>query len=531
MVQTLYVHPNIRTLDTAHDAADTHGSMLVTDGRVTALGTPEAMRQLADPGTPEVLLPGAIVIPGFHDAHIHTGNLAREINAPDLRGCASLDEALERLRAYNVSHPGDSWVIGGRWDRNAWVGRPAPTRHDLDAIFGDRPVSLPSIDGHSAWANTAGLKAAGITAATPDPVGGRIEREPGTTEPAGLVFERAEDPIRVLSEAAIASQLHESMALAHSSLLAKGITHVTNFEGADVRDAYERLRADGRLKVRAHLGLAIEQLDEAIAQGLRTGDGDDWITTGPVKLYSDGALGSHTAHLHDDFDGETGNHGIEVTPFAELCDLVDRAVAAGIAVATHAIGDRANTLVLDAYERVQGLAQQQGLTLRVEHSQHLRWDDIDRFGRLGVVASMQPIHCTSDYPLSVELLGARDLGHYPWRSLVDAGAMVAFGSDAPVEPADPLFGVHAAVTRTRQDGTPAGGREPEQCVSVLEALQAFTRVPALAAGLDGQVGRLAPDYHADFTVLDQDPFAIDPDQIWKIGVEATAVAGEIVFSR
>lgn len=531
MVQSLYVHPNIRTLDDDFAASATHGAMLVTHGRVTALGTLEAMRSLAAPDTAEVRLPGAVVMPGFHDAHIHTGNLAREINAPDLRGCVSLDEALDRLRAYQVSHPGDGWVIGGRWDRNAWAGRPLPTRHHLDAIFGDRPVSLPSIDGHSAWANTAGLTAAGITAATPDPVGGRIEREPGTTEPAGLVFERAEDPIRTLSEAAIAETLHEALALAHDELLARGITHVTNFEGRDVRAAYERLRSSGRLKLRAHLGLAMDDLDDAIAAGMRTGDGDEWITTGPVKLFSDGALGSHTAHLHVDFEGDPGNHGIEVVPFADLSDLTERAVAAGIAVATHAIGDRANTLVLDAYERVHERARQHGLTLRVEHAQHLRWSDVERLARLGVVASMQPIHCTSDYPLSIELLGARDIGHYPWRALMDAGAAVAFGSDAPVEPADPLFGVHAAVTRTRRDGSPSGGREPEQRVSVLEALQSFTRTPARAAGLGDEAGRLAPGSLADFIALDQDPFAIDPDSIWRIRVEATAVAGEIVFAR
>lgn len=538
MVQTLYVHPNIRTLDAADTTAASaaaatstsiatstptstvHGALLVTNGRITALGTPNEMRGLAEPGTAEVELPGAVVLPGFHDAHIHTGNLAREINAPDLRGCASLEEALDRLRAYARSYPGTGWVIGGRWDRNAWAGRPTPTRHHLDAIFGDRPVSLPSIDGHSAWANSAGLAAAGITAATPDPVGGRIERESGSREPSGLVFERAEDVIRGLSEEAIAETLHDALALAHDALLARGITQVTNFEGGDVRAAYERLRDTGRLRLRAHLGLAMDELDEAIAAGVRTGDGDEWITTGPVKLFSDGALGSHTAHLHDDFEGDPGNHGIEVVPFADLSALAERAVNAGIGVATHAIGDRANTLVLDAYELVHERAQQQGLTLRIEHAQHLRWSDIDRFARLGVVASMQPIHCTSDYPLSVELLGSRDIGHYPWRSLLDAGVTVVFGADAPVEPADPLFGVHAAVTRIRRDGEPAGGREPEQRISVLEALRAFTHEAALA-----------PGGYADFVALDQDPFAIDPESIWKIQVAATAVAGEIVYSR
>ncbi|MBP1325949.1 putative amidohydrolase YtcJ [Leucobacter exalbidus] len=362
-------------------------------------------------------------------------------------------------------------------------------------------------------------------------MGGRITREAGTQIPSGMVFETAEEPLRVASELSLVPRLHDMLALAHEELLAMGITQVTNFEGADVRDAYARLHAEGRLRLRAHIGIDVFDLDEAIAQGVRTGDGDDRLTVGPVKLYSDGALGSHTAHLHEDFTGDPGNRGIAVTPFAELTVLVEKAVNAGIAVATHAIGDQANTLVLNAYTPIAEQAHRAGLQLRIEHSQHLQWEDVTRFAQLGVVASMQPIHCTSDYPLSVELLGERDIGHYPWRALIDAGVTVAFGSDAPVEPADPLFGVHAAVTRTRRDGDPEGGREPEQRVTVAEALRGFTREPAVAAGMGDHAGRLAPGYFADFIALDQDPFTIDPASIWQITVAATAVAGEIVFTR
>ncbi|MBC9937025.1 MULTISPECIES: amidohydrolase [unclassified Leucobacter] len=527
MRSVLYVHPNIRSLDASESV---HGAMLVTDGRIAALGTPVDLAARATPGTETIELPGEVVLPGFHDAHIHTGNLAREIGAPDLRGLASLDDALGVLRDYATANPGDTWVLGGRWDRNAWQGRPEPTRHHLDQIFGARPVALPSVDGHSVWANTAGLRAAGITAGSGDPVGGRIAREAGGTEPSGLLFESAMDEIRELSEAAIAADLHLYLREAHRRLLATGITHVTNFEGEDVRAAYTRLRQDGELGLRAHLGLSMDALDLAIGEGRRTGDGDEWITTGPVKLFSDGALGSHTAHLHHAFEGDPGNQGIEVIPFAQLCELVDRAVTHGIAVATHAIGDRANTLVLDAYERAHAQTRAAGLTNRIEHAQHLHWADVPRFTELGVVASMQPIHCTSDFPLSVELLGDRDIAHYPWRSLIDAGALVAFGSDAPVEPENPLFGVHAAVTRMRRDGVPPGGREPEQRVSLTEALRGFTSAPARAAGLGPEFGRLAVGAHADFVALSQDPYAVDPSEIAGLSVALTAVAGDVVHT-
>lgn len=527
MRSVLYVHPNIRPLD-ANESV--YGAMLVQDGRISALGTPAELSAQAAPGTETIELPGQVVLPGFHDAHIHTGNLAREIGAPDLRGIVSLDATLAALREYEAANPGDRWVLGGRWDRNAWQGRPEPTRHHLDQIFGTRPVALPSVDGHSVWANTAGLRAAGITDGSRDPVGGRIEREIGGTEPSGLLFESAMDQIRDLSEAAIAADLHLYLREAHRRLLTSGITHVTNFDGEDVRAAYTRLHESGELGLRAHLGLSMDALDLAISEGRRTGDGDEWLTTGAVKLFSDGALGSHTAHLHQAFEGDPCNHGIEVVPFAELCELVDQAVAHGIAVATHAIGDRANTLVLDAYERAHAQTRAAGLVNRIEHAQHLRWEDVPRFAELGVVASMQPIHCTSDFPLSVELLGGRDIAHYPWRSLIDSGALVAFGSDAPVEPANPLFGMHAAVTRMRRDGVPPGGREPEQRISLTEALLGFTSAPALAAGLGPDFGRLAVGSHADFVALLQDPYAVHPAEIAGLTVTMTVVAGNVVHS-
>ncbi len=526
MVSTLFLHGAIRSLESE---TAVHEAMLVENGRIVALGSEGELRGIAPAGTETVELDGGVVLPGFHDAHFHIGNLARELEAPDLRGAASLGETLDRLRAWADAHPGDGWVLGGRWDRNLWPAGEMPTRQALDALFGSRPVSLPSVDGHAVWANTAGLRAAGIDAGTPDPVGGRIEREPGSQEPTGLLLESAGDDIRDRSEAALVGELHRLLARAQQTLLACGITQITNFEGEDVRAGLERLRADGRIAIRVHVGVAMGDLDLAIAEGRRTGRGDDWLTDGPVKLFSDGALGSHTAHLHEDFAGEPGNHGIEVIPFDELCELVERAVSHGIAVATHAIGDRANTLVLDAYERHRELTAAAGLTNRVEHAQHLRWQDVPRFAELGVVASQQPIHCTSDFPLSVELLGDRDIAHYPWRSLLDSGALVAFGSDAPVEPANPLYGVHAAVTRQNREGMPPGGREPEQRIALLDALRAFTEGGARAAGLADRVGRLAPGLLADFVVLDRDIFAVEPHEIPDLTVRTTVVGGRVVY--
>jgi predicted amidohydrolase YtcJ len=248
-----------------------------------------------------------------------------------------------------------------------------------------------------------------------------------------------------------------------------------------------------------------------------------------VKLFSDGALGSHSAHMLSDFADEPGNHGVEVLAVEELVALVARANSAGIAVATHAIGDRANRNVLDAYARTVDITRREGLRNRIEHAQHIARSDLARFAELDVIASLQPTHCTTDFRLAARRIGNRDLAHYAWRSLLDLGAHVAFGSDAPIEPADPLYGVHAAVTRQNREGEPDGGFEPHERVSVTEALDLYSAGAAYAAGLDSVTGRIAAGQYADFVALDADPHAIEPAALATMSVVATIVDGEIAY--
>jgi predicted amidohydrolase YtcJ len=311
-------------------------------------------------------------------------------------------------------------------------------------------------------------------------------------------------------------------------LLSQGVTHVTDFDGEDARDAYLRLKDAGRLRLRVHKGTPADALEQAIATGRRTGAGDDWFTDGPVKLFSDGALGSHTAHMGEDFAGQPGNHGIEVLAPDELVRLVEKAVAAGIAVATHAIGDRANARVLDAYTRAHEAAGRAGLRLRVEHAQHLAPGDVARFARLGVIASQQPTHWAGDIPLVSRLLHGRDLDSYAWAALRDAGAVVAFGSDAPVEPSAPLRGIRDALIRSTA-ASPIGREQHVRALRTEEALLAYTAAPAYAAGLDDRVGRLAVGMLADFVALDADPFLVDPAGIAGIRPLATVVGGVPAF--
>lgn len=521
MVTTLFRHPNIRTLA---PGAVPVTAIAVEDGVIRALGDYRELAEQAPGGTATVELPGTAVLPGFHDAHIHAGNLAREREALDLRGADSLETAQQRIVAYATAHPDAEWIFGGRWDSNAWRVPIQPTRADLDAACPDRPAALPSVDGHTIWANSRALAAVGIDRHTPDPVGGVIVRDEHG-EPSGIFREAATAVFDTLRHSPLSGNLDEQLARTQQHLLSLGLTSITDIDGEDVRDALLRLHDQQLLQIRVNKAIPLTHLDAAIAAGRYTGQGDDLLSCGPVKIFSDGALGSHTAHMSEDFAGEPGNRGIEIVPGDVLRETVRRATAAGIAVATHAIGDRANHLILNVYAELSAETAARGLRHRVEHAQHLLPGDVARFAELGVVASLQPTHCTSDIPLSTSLLAGRTLANYAWRSLLNTGAIVAFGSDAPVEDPNPFFGVHAAVTRQTPDGHPAGGWEPEERLSVTEALRAYTEAPARAAGREDRLGRIAPGQLADLIAVDVDPVTIDPAKLRGVRVLQTIVGG------
>ncbi|MGP5607212.1 amidohydrolase [Arthrobacter rhombi] len=524
--QRLYVNA---TFHTQWDGCPRATGLLARGEHIVALGTPQELRAQATGPVGTIDLGGATVIPGLTDAHIHTANYARELGAVDLRGAGSLAGALERICAHARALPDGAWIFGGRWDFNTWEVPVPPDQAALDSVTGSHPAALPSIDGHTVWANSAALAIAGIDATTPDPIGGEIVRT-ADGEPTGILREAAHAQLSGIMHGDAAGDLESQLASAQERLLAAGLTGVHDFDGDECRTAYEALRARGDLRLRVHQSIPATSLQRAIDTGMASGDGDAWLRTGPVKLFSDGALGSHSSHMGSPFPGDEANTGVEVTPYRDLLALVRRAAGAGIAVATHAIGDRANQLVLDAYEELaHGPLASPGLRHRIEHTQHLRPQDVARVARLGVVPSMQPTHCTTDITLASTLLAGRDLASYAWRSLLDAGAAPAFGSDAPVELPDPLHGIHAAVTRQRPDGEPAGGWQPGQRITVAEAIAGFTTGAAYASGEEALKGRLRPGMLADFTALGADPYVIDPGDLRDVPVRATAVGGVLRY--
>ncbi|TWP37894.1 amidohydrolase [Leekyejoonella antrihumi] len=522
----LYRHPRIWTGDPTSPWA----TALLTDReRLVAVGD-AAVSRAQTAHARVVDLPGVLVIPGLHDAHIHTANLARDLVSVDLRPARSMDQALAMVHEHAAAAPVGIWLFGGRWDANKWSGRTIPDRHVLDRVSHDHPVALPSIDGHTMWANTIALKLAGITSSTPDPVGGRIERDE-TGEPTGILREQASEPLRDIQAGDASGALEPLLLHCQEELLSVGLTSVTDIDGEDARTAYLAMRESGRLRLRVTKAIPLVALDRAIAEGRRTGQGDDWMRVGPVKLFSDGALGSHTSYMSHEFPGDAGNHGMARMSVDEVAELTRKAVAAGIGVATHAIGDQANATVLDGYERV---LRETGtdLRLRIEHTQHLKPADVGRIARLGVIASMQPTHCNSDIDLADELLAGQDLVSYGWKSLLDAGAVLALGSDSPVEEPNPFHGLYAAITRQRADGTPVGGWQPHERLSMTQALHAHTVGSAYAAGDEGRKGVLQPGMLADFVavdtdILDEQVLAHEPVRVHDAQALATVVGGEI----
>ena len=535
--QPRYVVTNA-TVYTVDDARPTAEAFAVDDGRFVAVGT-EADVGEGRADWPRLDLDGRTVVPGLIDAHAHLMGLGESLLSADLVGTTSKREILDRLRAFEATLPDGAWLTGRGWDQNDWGdgpdGRPSgafPTRQDLDAAFPDRPVWLGRIDGHAAWANTAALRAAGIdpdAAAPPDPEGGAVIRD-AEGRPTGVFIDAAEafvqgaipGPDRAFAEAALTRALEETAR--------HGLTGMHD-AGAPLAaiDLFRAFAEAGRFPIRVYAMITpgeIARFCDEHPDGVR----DARVVARGVKLYSDGALGSRGAALLHDYADDAGNTGLLFREPDALQATVQAAMACGLQVNTHAIGDRANRVVLDVYEAAIGRTGGGPGRHRVEHAQVLSLDDVDRFAALGVVASVQPTHATSDMPWAGDRLGDDRLaGAYAWRRLVDAGARLALGSDFPVERVSPILGFHAAVTRQDAEGAPAGGWYGNQVLTRAEALRGFTLDAAYAAFMEDEVGSIEAGKRADFVVLSQDLMAVPPEQILATRVLATYLDGAPIY--
>nr|WP_250544104.1 amidohydrolase [Canibacter zhuwentaonis] len=474
-------------------------------------------------------MPGAAVLPAFHDSHIHLGMMASDRLAPNLFSCTDIEQVSEVLRKFNNTHQNQEWIIGGHYDPQNQRGRELINVTFLDSIFGNRPALITSADGHTGWANSAALRAAEITADTPDPAGGKIVRD-ANGKLTGQLLEHAITPLLKRADTALRELLLTELDRVQQQILALGITHVTDFDTEHTRVLLTQLHLAEQLKLRVHKSVRANEMNIALAKGRETGDGDHTLSTASVKFFADGTLGARTAYLHEPYADNPSNHGMLTFNREELERDVITANEHGLAVSVHAIGNRANTLVLDIFEKTREIATRFNLRNRIEHAQLIKESDLKRYAELGVCVSMQPTHCTGDYPRSIEIINSADTLFYPWQSLLKTGATLALGSDSPLGLPDPFHGVHAAVTRTKQNGIPAGGREPHERLTRLQTLQAYTHGAAYAAGIENRSGYLSKNHLADFIAVNQDPFRVDAAELWQLRVLTTIVSGEIVYN-
>lgn len=518
----------IITLDDRQPRAS---AVAIAGGCVVACGSDDDMLALASAGTRRENLNGRCVIPGLIDAHLHWQATTEVLNQIQLFDLPDKAAAVGRVTERALRTPPGEWIRGYGWSQDEWADKQFPNAADLDAVAPDHPVYLRARSSHAGWANSLALRLCGIEAHTPDPEGGQIARD-AAGQPTGLLLEPSamnlvEERIPPLTPDALADQMRAAQQLA----LSLGLTGFHDYDNQTCFTALQILRERGELALRVVKNINRAYLDAALTLGLRRGFGDAWLRIGGLKIFADGAMGPRTASMIAPYDGEPENYGIIVTDREEMIELVSKASASGLASTIHAIGDRAVHDVLDVYADVRRQEAARGEAPsarrhRIEHVQLIHPDDVNRLAELQIIASMQPLHATSDYPKADRYWGSRTPYSYNLRLQLERGVVVAFGSDSPVEPMDPIKGMHAAVTRRRADGSPGpDGWHPEARISLDQALRGYTLGPAYAAGLEDRQGRLTPGALADLVVLDRDLYAADPDDLLATRVVATMVDG------
>jgi predicted amidohydrolase YtcJ len=534
----LTFNARIHTLNPAQPNAS---ALLVDRGEIVAVGGDELLDSRAE----KFDLGGRVVLPGLTDAHIHLQYYSLGLQKIDCE-TASLTECLRRVAERAKTAKEGEWILGHGWNQNEWSDSPLPesgegsgvragswpSASDLDALAPHHPVYLTAKSLHAAWANSAALKLADITASTPNPVNGEIQRDE-RGQPTGILLESAINLVEGIIPLPNFETVMEAIRAAQPILWKMGLTGVHDFDRRFCFMALQELHKRGELKLRVLKSLPVDDLDHAREVGLRTGFGDDWLRIGSVKAFMDGALGPHTAAMFQPYLNDGENRGMLNMDGEHLFEIARRAADGGLSMTVHAIGDRANHEVLNAYEQLRGYERDHNLPAlrhRIEHVQLLHANDAARLAQLNVIASMQPIHAPSDMPTADKLWGERVRFAYAWRTQLASGATLAFGSDAPVESPNPFWGLHAATTRRRADGSPSpSGWIPEQKLSMPEALAAYTLGPAYASGLESRAGRLAPGCLADLIVLENDPLTCPPDDLLAMQSSATMVGGEWVW--
>ncbi len=506
-------------------------ALAVAGEKVLAVGDDASIRALASKSTRVVDLKGRLVTPGFNDAHVHFIDGGFGLLSVDLRDATDEADFAARIGVYATSLPKGAWILNGNWDHERWKSQALPTRALIDGVTGDHPVAVNRLDGHMLLANSLALRAASIDRDTQDPFGGTIVRD-ASGEPTGVLKDNAQDLLyKVLPDPTREMNVRAAKAaLAHAASL--GVTSVQDNSPIDALPTYQQVRAEGGLLTRINVWRPVGAMKSLVDAGVRSGLGDDWIRIGAIKILSDGSMGAGTAAFFDPYADEPTTSGLLLYPVEEINRMIDEADAAGFQLAVHAIGDRANALVLDAFEKAAAARPRADRRFRIEHAQVVRKADLPRYAKLRVVASIQPSHCIDDMRWAPRRIGAlRCRLAYNFKSFLDAGIPVAFGTDWFVEPLDPRLGLYAAVTRELVEGGPKDGFLPEERISLDSAIDLYTRGSAYAEFADDRKGTLEPGRLADLAIFAADLFKLEPKMILGTPVDLTMVGGRVVFER
>jgi hypothetical protein len=523
------VNARVRTMDKGQPTAE---ALAVIGNRIVAVGSTKEIRKLAGPNTRVIDAQSQLVLPGFNDAHVHFMSGGFQLASVDLRDANTPQEFAERIRVFAGKLPEGKWITGGDWDHERWPDASLPTKDLIDRYTPNTPVFVNRLDGHMALANSLALKLAGVTRATKDPDGGVIVRDPTTGEPTGVLKDAAQSFFwKVIPAASFEEKLAAARAATnHAASL--GVTSVQDMSaGVDV-GVYQTLLDRAELKTRIYAVWPLPSWDRLARTGVRAHFGSAMLRTGGLKGFADGSLGSTTALFYEPYKDAPNTSGIpsgEMFPEGAMLERVRGADRASLQVLIHAIGDRANDIILSIYEGVETENGDRDRRFRIEHAQHLRPQDIPRFARDHVIASMQPYHAIDDGRWAEKRIGReRAKTTYAFRSLLDSGATLAFGTDWTVAPLDPMLTIYAAVTRRTLDGKNPNGWIPEQKISVEEAVRAYTVGSAVAEFQENEKGTISPGRLADLVMLSRDIFKIEPKEIEKVKVVLTIMDGRVV---